>query len=88
MGSSQADKSASHDRIVDIAAAHMRRNGIKGVGVEPFAPLEGLLLLPQLVRALGESLLPATTNVVVAPFRQLPTRRRCSVTLELLIMLH
>lgn len=33
MGSSKADKAASHDRIVDIAAAQMRRNGINGVGV-------------------------------------------------------
>jgi TetR/AcrR family transcriptional repressor of nem operon len=33
MGSSQADKAASRDRIVDTAAARMRRSGINGVGV-------------------------------------------------------
>lgn len=33
MGSSQADKAASHDRIVTIAAARMRRDGINGVRV-------------------------------------------------------
>lgn len=42
MGSSQADKAASHDRIVDIAAARMRRNGIKGVGVAELMQEAGL----------------------------------------------
>ncbi|WP_029117251.1 TetR/AcrR family transcriptional regulator [Mycobacterium sp. URHB0044] len=42
MGSSQADKAASHDRIVDIASARMRRNGIKGVGVAELMKEAGL----------------------------------------------
>jgi TetR/AcrR family transcriptional repressor of nem operon len=33
VGSSQADKAANHDRIVDIAATRMRRSGINGFGV-------------------------------------------------------
>lgn len=42
MGSSQADKAASHDRIVNIAAARMRRSGIKGVGVAELMQEAGL----------------------------------------------
>lgn len=42
MGSSQADKAASHDRIVNIAAARMRRNGISGVGVAELMQEAGL----------------------------------------------
>ena len=42
MGSSQADKAASHDRIVNIAAARMRRNGINGVGVAELMQEAGL----------------------------------------------
>ncbi|WEZ86230.1 TetR/AcrR family transcriptional regulator (plasmid) [Rhizobium sp. 32-5/1] len=42
MGSSKADKAASHDRIVDIAAARMRRSGINGVGVAELMREAGL----------------------------------------------
>jgi len=42
MGSSKADKAASHDRIVDVAAARMRRNGINGVGVAELMQEAGL----------------------------------------------
>jgi TetR/AcrR family transcriptional repressor of nem operon len=42
VGSSQADKSANHDRIVDIASARMRRDGINGVGVAELMKEAGL----------------------------------------------
>ena len=42
MGSSQADKAASHDRIVNIAAARIRRDGINGVGVAELMQEAGL----------------------------------------------
>lgn len=42
VGSSQADKAASHDRIVDIAAARIRRDGINGVGVAELMQEAGL----------------------------------------------
>ncbi|WEA60892.1 TetR/AcrR family transcriptional regulator [Rhizobium sp. BJ04] len=42
MGSSKADKAASHDRIVDIAAARMRGSGINGVGVAELMREAGL----------------------------------------------
>ncbi|NLS21150.1 TetR/AcrR family transcriptional regulator [Rhizobium sp. P40RR-XXII] len=42
MGSSKADKAASHDRIVNIAAALMRRSGINGVGVAELMQEAGL----------------------------------------------
>ena len=42
MGSSQADKAASHDRIVNIAAARIRRDGIDGVGVAELMQQAGL----------------------------------------------
>ena len=42
MGSSQADKAASHDRIVKIAAARMRRDGVNGVGVAELMQEAGL----------------------------------------------
>ena len=42
MGSSQADKAASHDRIVNIAATRMRRSGINGVGVAEVMQEAGL----------------------------------------------
>lgn len=42
MVSSKADKAASHDRIVDIAAAQMRRSGINGVGVAELMRQAGL----------------------------------------------
>ena len=42
MGSSQADKAASHDRIVNIAAARMRRDGVNGVGVAELMQEAGL----------------------------------------------
>lgn len=42
MGSSKADKAASHDRIVKIAVARMRSNGINGVGVAELMQEAGL----------------------------------------------
>jgi TetR/AcrR family transcriptional regulator, transcriptional repressor for nem operon len=42
VGSSQADKAASHDRIVNIAAARIRRDGIDGVGVAELMQEAGL----------------------------------------------
>lgn len=42
MGSSQADKAASHDRIVNIAATRIRRSGINGVGVAEVMKEAGL----------------------------------------------
>ncbi len=42
MGSSQADKAANHDRIVDIAATRIRRSGINGVGVAEIMQEAGL----------------------------------------------
>ena len=42
MGSSQADKAASHNRIVNIAAARMRRDGVNGVGVAELMQEAGL----------------------------------------------
>ncbi|PXX03245.1 TetR/AcrR family transcriptional regulator [Mycolicibacterium moriokaense] len=42
MGSSQADKAASHDRIVNIAAARIRRDGIDGVRVADLMQEAGL----------------------------------------------
>ena len=42
MGSSQADKAASHDRIVNVAAARMRRDGVNGVGVAELMQEAGL----------------------------------------------
>ena len=33
MGTSQATKAATHDRILDIAAARIRRDGINGLTV-------------------------------------------------------
>src|SRR6202034_4182441 len=42
VGSSQADKAASHDRIVNIAAARMRRDGVNGVGVAELMQEAGL----------------------------------------------
>lgn len=42
MGSSQADKAANHDRIVNIAAARMRRSGINSVGVAELMQEAGL----------------------------------------------
>jgi TetR/AcrR family transcriptional repressor of nem operon len=42
VGSSQADKAASHDRIVNVAAARIRRDGIDGVGVAELMQEAGL----------------------------------------------
>ncbi len=42
MGSSQADKAANHDRIVNIAATKMRGSGISGVGVAEVMAEAGL----------------------------------------------
>ena len=42
MGTSQADKAASHERIVNIAAARMRRDGVNGVGVAELMQEAGL----------------------------------------------
>jgi TetR/AcrR family transcriptional regulator, transcriptional repressor for nem operon len=42
VGSSQADKAASHDRIVNIAAARMRRDGVNGIGVAELMKEAGL----------------------------------------------
>src|SRR5688500_4069485 len=42
VGSSQADKAANHDRIVDIAATRIRRSGINGVGVAEIMQEAGL----------------------------------------------
>jgi TetR/AcrR family transcriptional repressor of nem operon len=42
VGSSQAEKAASHDRIVNIAASRMRRDGISGVGVAELMREAGL----------------------------------------------
>jgi TetR/AcrR family transcriptional regulator, transcriptional repressor for nem operon len=42
VGTSQADKAASHERIVNIAAARMRRDGVNGVGVAELMQEAGL----------------------------------------------
>lgn len=42
MGSSQADKAASHERIVRAAAARIRRDGIDGMGVSELMSDAGL----------------------------------------------
>ncbi|SDX76601.1 transcriptional regulator, TetR family [Pseudomonas syringae] len=42
MGSSKADKAASHDRIVNVAAAQIRRSGINGVSVADLMQEAGL----------------------------------------------
>lgn len=42
MGSSQADKAASHERIVKAAAARIRRDGVEGVGVADLMREAGL----------------------------------------------
>jgi TetR/AcrR family transcriptional repressor of nem operon len=42
VGSSQADKAASHDRILEIAAARMRQHGIEGVSVADIMAEAGL----------------------------------------------
>jgi TetR/AcrR family transcriptional repressor of nem operon len=42
MGSSQADKAASHDRIVKAAAARIRRDGIDGMAVADLMREAGL----------------------------------------------
>ena len=42
MGSSRSDKAASHRRIVEIAAAHMRQDGIDGVRVAEVMSEAGL----------------------------------------------
>jgi TetR/AcrR family transcriptional repressor of nem operon len=42
MGSSQADKAASHERIVTAAAARIRRDGIDGLGVAELMREAGL----------------------------------------------
>jgi TetR/AcrR family transcriptional repressor of nem operon len=41
-GSSEADKTASHDRILEIAAARMREHGIEGVSVADIMTEAGL----------------------------------------------
>ena len=42
MGSSRADKAASHERIVKAAAARIRRDGVEGVGVADLMREAGL----------------------------------------------
>src|ERR1700721_1188312 len=42
MGSSQADKAASHERIVKAAAARIRRDGIDGMAVADLMREAGL----------------------------------------------
>lgn len=42
MGHSQADKADSHDRIVQVAAARFRENGIDGIGVADLMKDAGL----------------------------------------------
>jgi TetR/AcrR family transcriptional regulator, transcriptional repressor for nem operon len=42
VGTSQAEKAASHERIVNIAAARMRRDGVNGVGVAELMQEAGL----------------------------------------------
>ena len=42
MGHSQADKAESHDRIVQVAAARFRENGIGGIGVADLMKDAGL----------------------------------------------
>ena len=42
MGTSQAAKAASHDRILDIAAAHIRREGIDSLSVAELMQEAGL----------------------------------------------
>ena len=42
MGTSQSDKAASHERILDIAAARFRRDGIDGLGVAELMNEAGL----------------------------------------------
>jgi TetR/AcrR family transcriptional repressor of nem operon len=42
VGSSQADKAASHERIVKAAAARIRRDGVEGVGVADLMREAGL----------------------------------------------
>ena len=42
MGTSQSDKAASHERILDIAAARFRRDGIDGLGVAELMSEAGL----------------------------------------------
>lgn len=42
MGHSQAEKSESHDRIVQVAAARFRENGVEGVGVADLMKDAGL----------------------------------------------
>ena len=69
MGSSQADKAASHDRIVNIAAVRIRRDGINGVGVAELMQEAGLThgafygYFPSkealIAEAIGEALPPA-----------------------------
>ncbi|BBN61564.1 MULTISPECIES: TetR/AcrR family transcriptional regulator [Pseudomonas] len=42
MGSSKADKATSHDRIINVAAAQIRRSGINGIGVADLMQEAGL----------------------------------------------
>src|ERR1700755_2380151 len=42
VGSSKADKAASHDRIVTAAAARIRRDGVEGLGVADLMREAGL----------------------------------------------
>jgi TetR/AcrR family transcriptional repressor of nem operon len=42
MGHSQADKAESHDRIVQVAAARFRENGVDGIGVADLMKDAGL----------------------------------------------
>ena len=42
MGTSQAAKAATHDRILDIAAARIRRHGIDGLAVAELMKEAGL----------------------------------------------
>ncbi len=42
MGTSQADKAATHDRILDIAAARIRRDGMDGLAVAEIMKEAGL----------------------------------------------
>src|ERR1700682_6389012 len=42
MGASQAAKAATHDRVLDIAAARIRRDGIEGLAVADLMKEAGL----------------------------------------------
>jgi TetR/AcrR family transcriptional repressor of nem operon len=42
VGTSQASKAATHDRILDIAAAHLRRDGVEGLTVNELMTEAGL----------------------------------------------